>query len=128
MNDLRAASLEYLKTIEAGGDVGVHYAPDAVQHEHPNALTPAGARRDLAGLRAAAERGKAVVAAQRYEVHSIVAQGDQVAMRVTWRGTLKVPVGKTPAGGELLAHFGVFLRYRDGRIVEQHNYDCFPPF
>ena len=45
-----------------------------------------------------------------------------------WSATLKVPVGSLPAGGTLRASFGVFLTFREGRILSQHNYDCFEPF
>lgn len=36
--------------------------------------------------------------------------------------------GSQPAGGEMRAHFGVFLDVRDGRIAAQRNHDCFEPF
>lgn len=32
------------------------------------------------------------------------------------------------AGQVLRARFGVFLDFRDGRIVRQRNYDCFDPW
>jgi len=43
-------------------------------------------------------------------------------------GTLAVPFGSIPAGGEMRARFAIFLELRDGRIVRQRNYDCFDPF
>jgi ketosteroid isomerase-like protein len=51
-----------------------------------------------------------------------------VALEVRWSGTLAVPVGSFPAGGEMRARFAVFLDFRDGKIVAQRNYDCFEPF
>jgi predicted ester cyclase len=119
---------EFLKAIEAGDDAARFYAPDAVFHEHPNLLTPNGALRDITAIRNAAERGRKAVRDQRYEVHSLLSDGDQVALRVTWRATLNVALGKTPEGGQMTADFGLFLKFRDGRICEQHNYDCFQPF
>jgi ketosteroid isomerase-like protein len=47
---------------------------------------------------------------------------------VLWVGTLAVSLGAIPAGGEMRAHFAVFLEFRDGRIHRQRNYDCFEPF
>jgi uncharacterized protein YceH (UPF0502 family) len=104
------------------------FAEDVVQHEYPNQLVKAGATRTLPELREAAERGKNVMAAQRYVVRNAIEAGDWVALEVTWTASLKVAVGSVPVGGEMRANFGVFLQFRDGRIVKQHNYDCFDPF
>jgi len=104
------------------------FAPEVIQEEFPNQLVPKGARRDLAALRDAGERGRKVVSAQRYEVLNALASGDSVAMGVIWTATLKVPFGSIPAGGEMRAHFGVFLDFRNGKIVGQRNYDCFDPW
>ena len=105
------------------------YHPDVRQEELPNRLVPAGAVRDLAALRDAADRGRAVLRAQRYAVRSALVQGDRVAFETTWVGTLAVPIGALAAGSEMRAHFAVFLELApDGRIVAQRNYDCFEPF
>lgn len=29
---------------------------------------------------------------------------------------------------DAVARFGVFMELRDGKILSQHNYDCFDPF
>ena len=104
------------------------FADDVVQIEFPNRLLPNGATRDLAALRDAAERGRKVMSAQRFEVVNAIASGDQVAVEAIWTGTLAVPVGSIPVGGQMRARFAIFLTYRDGRIVRQHNYDCFDPW
>jgi ketosteroid isomerase-like protein len=104
------------------------FTEDVVQVEFPNRLVPEGATRDLAGLREAAVRGSKVMTAQRYEVLNAVASGDQVAVEANWIGTLAVPFGSIPAGGEMRARFAIFLTFRDGKIVRQHNYDCFDPW
>jgi ketosteroid isomerase-like protein len=125
----------YLAAIEAGTGGGgapdgalAFYHPDVVQEELPNRLVPTGARRDLAALREAGARGRQVLRAQRYEVRSALAAGDRVALELVWVGTLAVPLGTIPAGGEMRAHFGVFLDYRGDLIVGQRNYDCFELF
>src|SRR5262245_45025942 len=121
--------LEYFRAVEAGA-VGEALArffhPEVVQREYPNRLVPAGATRGLAELLQAAERGQKAVSTQRYEVRSIVGDGDIVAAEISWSATLKVPLGKTPIGGQLRAEIGTFLRLRNGLIVEQTNYDCYP--
>jgi ketosteroid isomerase-like protein len=111
---------------EAGADT--FFASDVVQEEFPNRFVPAGARRDLAALRAAAERGRAVLSGQRYHVRAAYAVGDTVILEVLWVGILAIAVGTLAAGQEMKAHFAVFLEFRDGKIVHQRNYDCFEPF
>ncbi|HEX8617703.1 MAG TPA: nuclear transport factor 2 family protein [Thermoanaerobaculia bacterium] len=121
----------YLQAIERGApfeEIAEYFTPDVVQREFPNRLVPDGATRDLEQLRQAAARGKDVVVSQRYEVRSALAVGGRVAIEATWIGVLAVPFGSVPAGGALTAEFGVFFRLRSGRIVSQHNYDCFNPW
>ena len=127
----------YLAAIEASTDpersestpgAERFFAPDVVQEEFPNRIVPNGARRDLAALREGAERGRAVLRAQRYEVKAAYASGDTVILEVLWVGTLRVAIGALAAGDEMRAHFAVFLEFRDGLIYRQRNYDCFEPF
>jgi ketosteroid isomerase-like protein len=118
----------YFAAIENGAGSEEFFAPDVLQIEFPNRFVVNGAQRDLAQLREAAERGRKVVESQRFEIRNALASGHQVALEVEWTATLKVPVGTIPAGGQMRAHFGVFLDFRDGKIVGQRNYDCFDPF
>jgi ketosteroid isomerase-like protein len=121
---------EYLESLGRADELGGlrFFADDVVQVEFPNRLVPAGATRDLAALRDAAERGRKVMSAQRFEVLNAIACGDQVAVEALWTGTLAVPLGSIPVGGQMRARFAIFLTYRDGKIVRQHNYDCFDPW
>jgi ketosteroid isomerase-like protein len=66
--------------------------------------------------------------AQHFEILSTLAEGDTVALEVQWSGTLAVPFGTIPVGGEMRARFAVFLEFRGGRIARQRNYDCFEPW
>jgi ketosteroid isomerase-like protein len=109
--------------------VAAFYAPDAIQEEFPNQFLPQGARRDLAALRQAGERGRKVMASQTFRILSETAQGDTVVVEADWSGTLAVPLGeKTPAGTVMRARFAQFFEFRDGKIVAQRNYDCFYPW
>jgi ketosteroid isomerase-like protein len=135
MTTTEQANLEttraYLAAVEGGATgeaLARWFTPDVVQEEFPNRLMPTGARRGLQELLDGAERGQTVISAQRYEVLSAIASGDKVALEVQWTGTLAIPLGSLPAGGEMRARFGVFLDFRDGRIAAQRNYDCFDPF
>ncbi|MFY0569829.1 nuclear transport factor 2 family protein [Archangium lansingense] len=121
----------YLRAIEQGATgeaLAAFFHPEVTQQEYPNRLVPTGATRDLRALLEGAERGQKAVGSQRYEVRHTVAEGDHVALEVDWSATLKVPVGKLPAGGTMRATLAMFITFRDGLIVSQHNYDCFEPF
>jgi ketosteroid isomerase-like protein len=122
---------QYLAAIERGAtgdELAAYFAPDALQEEFPNRLTPHGARRGLNEILEAAVRGQQVTTSQRYRVLSSIASGDRVALEVAWSANLAIPLGTIPAGGEMHARFAVFLEFRDGTIVRQRSYDCFEPF
>ncbi|MFH8347758.1 nuclear transport factor 2 family protein [Streptomyces sp. NPDC018045] len=108
-----------------GEELARFFADEVVQQEFPNALFPEGVRRDLAEVLRSAERGRGSLSHQRFEVHNAVAAGDQVALEVTWSGTLATPMGGLPTGHVLRAHIAVFLTFRDGKICAQRNYDCY---
>jgi ketosteroid isomerase-like protein len=129
-HDLLRLAHEYLQALGAADELGGlrFFADDVIQVEFPNRLLPNGATRDLAALREGAERGRKVMTAQRFEVLNAIASGDQVAVEALWTGTLAVPMGSIPVGGQMRARFAIFLTYRDGKIVRQHNYDCFDPW
>jgi ketosteroid isomerase-like protein len=129
-HDLLRLAREYLESIGKADELGGlrFFADDVIQVEFPNRLVPHGVTRDLAGLRDAAGRGSKAMTAQRFEVVNAIASGEQVAVEAIWTGTLAVPMGIIPAGGQMRARFAIFLTYRDGKIVRQHNYDCFDPW
>jgi ketosteroid isomerase-like protein len=90
--------------------------------EKPNLVNPSGSVRDKAAALAGFEKGRELLSAQSYEVHSKVQQGDTIAARATWRGTLAA------TGKQLTAHIATFTQVRDGRIYRHATYDCYEPF
>src|ERR1043166_9115295 len=89
----------YLAAIERGApieELSEFYAPDIVQIELPNRVNPEGVRRDFDGLIEASNKGRHVIASQRYEILNAVARGDRVALEMLWTGTLKVAFGSIP--------------------------------
>ena len=118
----------YFSAISAREDTRAYFCPEVTQREFPNRLVPNGATRDLAALSEARERGLRAVENERYEILNALEHGERLALEVLWTARLLVPLGSLGPGDTLRAHFGVFLKYRDGRILEQHNYDCFDPF
>ena len=131
MAEVLELTRRYFATVEAGATgeaLAAFYAPEVVQEEFPNRVTAQGARRDLKAILDAAERGRKVMASQRYEILHAIADGDRAAVEFQWSGTLAVPVGSLPAGAEMRARCACFLEFRAGRIVAQRNYDCFEPW
>jgi len=130
MADNLSLALAYLAALESGDTEAAlgYLAADVIQEEFPNRLVPNGTRRTLSELREGAQRGKQVMRSQRFEILSTMSDGDRVALEVQWTGTLAIPLGTLPAGGQMRARFGVFLTFREGLIIRQHNYDCFDPW
>lgn len=109
----------------AGEELAAFFHPDAVHTQLPNALFPDGTVRHLPDLIAAVQQGHKLLAEQHFEVINAVAAGAQVALEVTWSGTLAVSLGDLTAGQVLRAHIAAFLEFRDGKIIAQRNYDCY---
>ena len=131
MADVRELTRQYFAALERGATgetLSAFYDPEVVQEEFPNRLAPNGARRDLAGILSAADRGQGVVTGHRFEILSITADGERVAIEFVWSGTLAVPVGTLAAGSVMRGRFASFLEFRDGRIIAQRSYDCFDPW
>ena len=125
-----ALARRYLKAIESGAgaeEMAQFFAPEVIVEIFPSKFFPNGSRDNLAGILAAAKRGKKAMTTQTYAVRNALARGDHVALEVDWTGTLAVPFQTIPAGGQMRAHFATFLQYKDGKIVSQRNYDCYEP-
>lgn len=122
---------QYLSALEKGVDeetLAQFFAPGVVQEEFPNRLTVNGAKRNLTDLLHGNEQGKKVMAKQVYDIQNALMSGNTVILEVVWVGTLAIPIGSLPAGGQMKAYFAVFLEFQDGKIVAQRNYDCFEPW
>ena len=102
--------------------------PDVVLVEHPNAIRPQGAETDLEACVSGFLAGKSLLSHQAIDVHDLVVDGDQVAVRSTWRGTVANDAGPLKAGTTLTAHMAGFLTVRDGLIARHETYDCYEPF
>jgi ketosteroid isomerase-like protein len=121
----------YLRSIEEEADeacLADFFTEDARQRELPNRLVENGATRNLADMLAGNRKGRKVVQNQRYAIHSALVEGDRVAIELTWTAQLRLPLGRLTVGDSMRADCAMFFRFRDGRIAEQHNFDCFEPF
>jgi ketosteroid isomerase-like protein len=129
LEDVARARL-YLKALESGPtgeELAQFFAPEVVLEIFPSKFFPSGSHDDLAGIFAAAERGRKVMTSQKYEIRNEVASGDKVALEIDWTGILAVPFQTIPKGGQMTTHFAAFLEFKDGKIVSQRNYDCYEP-
>ena len=104
--------------------------PEMRFHELPNRIRPKGGVDDLAammdGLRRAGE-GK-VLRGQRYIFGDVIEAGDRVVVEARWEGDLNMPIGRLQPGEIMVAHICMLFRLKDGRIIEQRNYDCYEDF
>lgn len=120
MRTARDIVLDYLRAIESHDldRVAIFLHDDVQVVEHPNRLNPNGATYDRAALRAAGERGAALLASERYEVRGLTCEGDRVVAQTAWIGTLK-------DGRSMRAHICSVIELKDGRVWRQEQYDCF---
>lgn len=126
--DAVRAYLSALADGAIGERLAAFFTPDAQQIELPNRLNPKGGQSDVSTVLQRAEQGQKLLSAQTYEVRSLVARGEQVAVEAEWTGTLSVPLGTLGAGAVMKAHFAMFFEFAEGRIRRQRNYDCFEPW
>ena len=124
---------EYLRAVESIGaseNVARFFANEIEFHEYPNRIAPNGRVRRRADLRAAYGQARKLLSSQRYEVRRVIENGDEVAVELEWTGVLAMPLAamNLPAGHEMKAFVAMFLTFRDGKIVSQRNYDCYPRF
>lgn len=110
-----------------GDELSAFFTDDIEQVELPNRMTPKGARRDRAAMLAGAEKGKHLMASQRYVVRSLLVDGDRVAAEVDWLATTAISLGPLPAGHVFRAHLAMFFELAGGRVRRIRNYDCYEP-
>ena len=113
--------LAYIAAIERRApfdEIAAFLHPDVRVIEHPNKITPAGKTYDLPDLRAASERGRALLASERYAVRAVIADGDRAVVQSTWTGTLA-------DGRAMTAEICSVFELAGGKIVRQEQYDCF---
>jgi predicted ester cyclase len=126
--ELMREYLEAVSSMESVERVILFYSPDVIFREYPNRVVPNGRVSHLEDMRKAFEKGRKLLSSQKYEVQSILEHGEEIAAEIVWTGRLAVAFDNLPAGSDLTAYVAMFLTFRDGKIVSQRNYDCYPPF
>ena len=119
----------YLKAIEDGEFTAIRdlFAPDASIVQFPNRIYPQGLSASVLQIAEAFEKGRKLLASQTYKIKNELVNRDSVAVEVLWVGKLAVSFGSMAAGSEMRAHSAMFFEFKDGKIVNQKNYDCFVP-
>ena len=123
--------IEFIKMVEerkSSEELERFYHKSVEQTEYPNAITKYATIRNLRGLKDGADKGRKVISKEEYEIRNIHSYADTVVIEAVWRGTLLVPIGNIPVGGEMTAYFAQFFEFKGGKIFRQRNYDCFEPF
>ena len=110
-----------------GDDIAAFFHPDAEQVEYPSLLRPEGHRRGLAEMCEGAAAGARLLADQHFDVRTVVEDGDQVAVQLTWTATTAADLGPLRAGTSLVSHVAAFYLFRDGLVLRQSSYDCYEP-
>lgn len=130
-HDIKAIALQFVHTLQnrtSADELLPFYHPDIEQIEFPNAITRTTAIRNLDDLKVASERGQQVLQKEEYEVTKSYVLDNTVIIEAIWTGTLAIPIGSIPVGGQMKANFAQFYDFKDGLIIRQRNYDCFQPF
>ena len=110
-----------------GDELTGFFHPDAEQVEYPSLMRPNGHRRGLDELRAGAVLGAQLIRDQRFDVHTVIEDGDRLAVQLTWTAQAAQDLGALPAGTRLVSHVAAFYEFRDGLVLRQSSYDCYEP-
>jgi ketosteroid isomerase-like protein len=112
--------IAYIRAIESHDleDVTRRLHDDVVVVEHPNKLNVTTKTYDKAAIRAAGERGAAMLEREQYEIRSAIVEGERAALSMVWTGTLK-------NGTTMRADICSVVELRDGLVWRQEQYDCF---
>ncbi len=94
------------------------YAPDVLWVESPTVWFPEGRSGGLAEVRAALAAARLALRDRRADLHDVIADSTQAAMRYTWSGVVAADGLGIPVGSPLSMEVAAFLLVRNGRIVE----------
>ncbi|WP_126651668.1 nuclear transport factor 2 family protein [Chryseobacterium aureum] len=122
---------DFIKTLQSRNsaeELIPFYHQDIEQIEFPNTFTKNKTISNLDDLKLASERGKKVLLKEEFEIIKLYSFDNTVIIEALWTGTLAVPIGNIPAGGQMKAYFAQFYEFKDDKIIKQRNYDCFEPF
>ena len=104
------------------------YDKDIKAVEHPNLVSPKGQVRTLEELFSGMENGKKILNWQKFEINTFNEMSEKLVVESKWKGEVAVDIGKLKKGQILIAHICTLFEFKDGKIVQQTNYDCYEAF
>jgi hypothetical protein len=104
------------------------YTDDALQIDFPNLMVPNGLTQAVSELQYSTTKSKGVLSSQKVDILRYFEVGNTLIVEASWTGTLALPIGQIPIGGQMKASFARFYEFENGKIRRQRNYDCFDPF
>ena len=116
--------LDALSNGQGPDEVARFFARDAIQELLASPLHPRGARHNLAGIRSAREAWMRLFPTEMHDLQGAAGGSSKVALEVDWTGVSGVDRAHFRKGQEVRCRSAVFLKFRDGLIVRQRNYDC----
>ena len=128
LNQIAEQFIKTLQNRKSAEELIPFYHEDIEQIEFPNTLTKNKTLRNLEDLKLASERGKKVLQKEEYQIIKSYSFENTVILELLWTGTLAIPIGNIPVGGQMKANFAQFYEFKDNKIIKQRNYDCFEPF
>jgi hypothetical protein len=102
--------------------------PEMVQIEYPNLITKNGNRRNLEECLKGTEMAKKMLAQQKYDIVEYTEAGEKLIAEVIWTGKILADIGHLKKDQELKAYICMVIEFKDGKIIQQKNYDCYEPF
>jgi ketosteroid isomerase-like protein len=101
--------------------------PGIIWQEMPNLFSPTGRTGGLSTMLDGMERGNKLLKEQQYTIRQAVASQDSVALEIKWEAVMAQQLAKFPPGTQLSANVAIFLGFRGGKIISQHDYVCYGP-
>ena len=126
--ELAIRFIEAIGEGKSGEELNEFYDETVVQIEYPNLLTKKIIERSLSQVKDASISGKKVISSQKYEIVKSFSSEDTVIIEAIWSGKLAISLGNLNAGDEMKAYFAQFFEFKNHKIVNQRNYDCFENF
>ena len=105
--------------------VAQQLAPDVVQTNLPNVLSPQLSKRGREEMLTEAREAGYFLSSRRVEVERLIASESEVAVEGVWVGVLKVEMGPLKEGDELRAYLALFFTLRDGKIASETTHYIF---
>lgn len=129
-NALLALARSYIEFFNRQGtpeELSVFLSPEIVWQEMPNKFAPAGRTTRFDTMLKNFQVGQQFITPQTYTIENMVVQGDTVALQLGWTGTAAQTLGPFQAGENITCQIASFLTFKDGKLVRQIDYPCYPP-